>query len=104
MDGTNIWTIAGLAAVCAAILIYVVLQVLCLKWWSGRYRLLASLPLLWWAAWGAVFAIDVMQDPSSHDHWPIEVVAAVGPSLILLLIVLMLHRVTTGRWFDDPES
>ena len=91
------------AAVALTILVYLYLQVRCLVGWKGRYKLLATLPVLWLATWAFVVYYTINLDPAGGDLHPIETFGGAAPSLVLLLILIMLHFINTNRWFETPD-
>ncbi len=91
-------------AIAGTTLLYVFLQVKCLIGWKGRYRLLGILPIFWLVSWAGVVIHITMQEDSESSLWPFEAIAGCAPALALLFILIMLHFVNTGQWFQTPEA
>ena len=64
--------------------------------WDGPWRWLALAVLLPLVITGARIVVDIRSDPTSHNLWPIEVLAAAVVSLVLL-VVLQIGRAIVSR-------
>lgn len=73
--------------------LYVTLQTLVLRQWSGFHRRLALLPLAGWAVWGAVLGYRVWQGVAVRPALPGEVMTFSGLSLIFLGTLALMRRV-----------
>jgi hypothetical protein len=60
--------------------------------WRSGWRALAMVIVLCVVGWGAKIAIDIGQDPTSHNLWPFE---AAG---VAVLALLALGALTLVRW------
>jgi hypothetical protein len=63
---------------------YLALQLRILTRWTGGFRTAALLPPALWAVWAAVFAFNVMRDPTSHNLFPFELLIGALLSLAYL--------------------
>ena len=90
------WSILGLAAV------LVVVGVRALLRWDGPWRWLVLLMLLPLVVTGSRIVVDVRADPTAHNLWPFEVLAAAVVSLILLAVFAIGRTVLSRR--VQPEA
>ena len=66
---------------------YAIAQFRCLRHWRSGWRLAATMPVIGWAGWLAIFCRDVAADPTSHNLFPFEV--AIGTVLALAYLGLL---------------
>lgn len=94
-------TAGDMAIFSGFMLVFVGLGIVGLAWpawalwqWRGRWRKWAAVPL---AVLGFVLlriAVDTAGDPTSHNLWPFEVIMAGGFSLLVMVALVLLRRVT----------
>ena len=73
--------------------LYVTLQTLVLRQWTGFHRRLALLPLAGWAVWGAVLGYRVLQGEAVRPTLPGEIVTFSGLGLIYLGTLAVMRRI-----------
>lgn len=73
--------------------LYVTLQTLVLRQWTGFHQRLALLPLAGWAVWGAVLGYRVLQGEAVRPALPGEVMTFSGLSLIYLGTLAVMRKI-----------
>jgi len=83
--------------VLAALFISVIaLEVFLVRRWRGWWRALASLPLAALIAWAAVIVVATIQDPTSHNLWPLELMIWCVGALIALGLIALAKRIAVS--------
>jgi hypothetical protein len=74
-------------------LAYIAFQIRALTRWDGTFKMAAGLPVLAWALWGFVFAIDVTRDPTSHNLFPFEILIGAILASGYLCVLAIFRRI-----------
>lgn len=72
---------------------YIRLQVRAARDWEGLFGFAGKAPLAGWALWSALFAADIMRDPTSHSLWPFEVVMGLVLASLYLMAISGMRRI-----------
>ena len=73
-------------------LLALVLCVVAVIRWQGRWRYAGGLPLVLFGIWLVKFLYDVTKDPTSHNLWPFELLYWAGFTLVWLLVWFVVKK------------
>ena len=79
-----------------------VLAIRALRQRRGAWRVLVGIVAAGVVGWCAKIAIDLQQDPTSHNLWPFEIAGVATLALLALGLLTLAHAGT--RWVLRPPG
>ncbi len=92
-------TAAVIPLIIAAALFFgaIVFDVLLIRRWRGWWRGAACAPIAALVVWASVIAVGIIQDPTSHNLWPMELILWGAAALVALGLLALLKRLVKPR-------
>ena len=79
-----------LSVMVVSMAVYVGLQIWAIRRWQGWFAKLAWLPVVGYATWLVVFALEVARDPTSHNLLPFELMIGMLAAFAYLALLTVI--------------
>lgn len=99
---SGFWDYVLLLVVMAAVAGSAALPISAYRHWTGYWKLVAAIPLLFLAGWSSWILVAWIVQPTSHPYWLLEIFA-----WAMLAMLYMATMMTAKRQFekaDNPDS
>lgn len=72
--------------------LFVYAEITTLRGWQGGWRLAAALPIVALIIISLIIIVSTLQDKTSHNLWPLEIVAWMGGGLVFLGLLGLVRK------------